>query len=81
MCDIKKDFLVEATNDKYVLAGRSSHVDTNVASVSSVIGSILGTVGEAMQGSNNIIELIFTVQGYGKAGRTVAKELVRFGAL
>ena len=33
MCDIKKDFLVEATNDKYVLAERNSHIDINVATV------------------------------------------------
>jgi len=31
-----------------------------------------------MQGSSNTSELIFTVQECGKAGRTVAKELVRF---
>lgn len=73
------DFLVEATNDKYVLAGRNSHVDTNVATASSVIGSILGTI-EAMQGSRDISKLTFTVQGCGKVGSTVAKELVRLGA-
>lgn len=73
------DYLVEATNDKYVLAGRNSHVDTNVATASSVIGSILGTV-EAMEGSRDISELTFTVQGCGKVGSTVAKELVRLGA-
>jgi len=78
-CDIDMDFLVKATNDKYVLAGRNSHVDTNVATASSVIGSILGTV-EAMQGSSNISDLTFTVQGCGKVGSTVAKELVRLGA-
>ena len=71
-------FLVEATNNKYVLADVNSHMDTNVATASSVIGSILGTVVGAMQGSSNISELIFTVQECGKAGRAVAKELVRF---
>ena len=73
------DYLVEATNNKYVLAGRNSHVDTNIATASSVIGSILGTV-EAMEGSCNLSELTFTVQGCGKVGRTVATELVRLGA-
>ena len=78
-CDVDMDFLVEATNDKYVLAGRNSRVDTNVATASSVIGSILGTV-EAMEGSSDISELTFTVQGCGKVGSTVAKELIRLGA-
>lgn len=78
-CDEDMDYLVEATNDKYVLAGRNSHVDTNVATASSVIGSILGTV-EAMEGSQDISKLTFTVQGCGKVGTTVAKELVRLGA-
>mmetsp|Transcript_32666 Transcript_32666/g.68696 ORF Transcript_32666/g.68696 Transcript_32666/m.68696 type:complete len:816 (+) Transcript_32666:514-2961(+) len=77
--DIDMDHLVEATNDKYVLAGRNSLVDTNVATASSVIGSILGTV-EAMEGSRDISDLTFTVQGCGKVGSTVAKELVRLGA-
>lgn len=73
------DRLVEATNDKYVLAGRNSAVDTNVATASSVIGSILGVV-ETMQGSRDLSSLTFTVQGCGKVGSTVAKELVRLGA-
>jgi leucine dehydrogenase len=73
------DRLVEATNDKYVLAGRNSAVDTNVATASSVIGSILGVV-ETMQSSRDLSELTFTVQGCGKVGSTVAKELVRLGA-
>jgi len=73
------DYLVEATNDKYVLAGRNSRVDTNVATASSVIGSILGTV-EAMENSCDLGSLTFTVQGCGKVGTTVAKELVRMGA-
>ena len=75
------DFLVEATNDQYVLAGRNSHVDTNIATASSVIGSILGTIESMNDGSHdNIRDLTFTVQGCGKVGSTVAKELVRLGA-
>lgn len=77
--DKDMDYLVEATGEKYVLAGRNSKVDTNVATASSVIGSILGTV-EAMEGSKDISSLTFTVQGCGKVGSTVAKELVRLGA-
>lgn len=77
--DKDMDYLVEATGEKYVLAGRNSKVDTNVATASSVIGSILGTV-EAMEGSRDINQLTFTVQGCGKVGSTVAKELVRLGA-
>ena len=73
------DYLVEATNDKYVLAGRNSKVDTNVATASSVIGSILGVI-ETMEGTSDISDLTFTVQGCGKVGSTVAKELVRLGA-
>ncbi|KAL3787355.1 hypothetical protein HJC23_004380 [Cyclotella cryptica] len=77
--DRDMDYLVEATDEKYVLAGRNSQVDTNVATASSVIGSIIGTL-QAMSGSDDISELIFTVQGCGKVGSTVAKELVRLGA-
>jgi leucine dehydrogenase len=77
--DKDMDFLVEATENKYVLAGRNSLVDTNIATASSVIGSILGTV-EAVEGSDDISNLTFTVQGCGKVGSTVAKELVRMGA-
>ena len=73
------DRLVEATTDKHVLAGRNSAVDTNVATASSVIRSILGVV-ETMQSSRDLSELTFTVQGCGKVGSTVAKELVRLGA-
>lgn len=73
------DHLVEATGDKYVLAGRNSRVDTNIATASSVIGSILGTV-EAMEGSCDISDLTFTVQGCGKVGSSVAKQLVKLGA-
>ena len=73
------DYLSEATDDKYVLAGRHSLVDTNVATASSVIGSILGTV-EAIEVSRDIGELAFTVQGCGKVGSAVARELVRLGA-
>ena len=68
-CDTDMDYLVEATDEKYVLAGRNSKVDTNVATASSVIGSILGTV-EAMQGSQDLSDLTFTVQGCGKVGST-----------
>jgi len=78
-CDKDMDYLVEATGEKYVLAGRSSKVDTNIATASSVIGSILGSV-EAMEGSQDVSGLTFTVQGCGKVGSTVAKELVRLGA-
>jgi leucine dehydrogenase len=78
-CDKDMDYLVEATGEKYVLAGRNSRVDTNIATASSVLGSILGTV-EAMDGSTDISSLTFTVQGCGKVGSTVAKELVRLGA-
>jgi len=77
--DKDMDYLVEATGEKYVLAGRNSLVDTNIATASSVIGSILGAV-EAGEGSNDISHLTFTVQGCGKVGSTVAKELVRLGA-
>jgi leucine dehydrogenase len=77
--DRDMDFLVEATEEKYVLAGRNSRVDTNVATASSVIGSILGTV-KAMTGSRDLKELTFTVQGCGKVGSSVAKQLVRLGA-
>lgn len=77
--DKDMDHLVEATGDKYVLAGRDSMVDTNIATASSVIGSILGTV-EAMEGKHDISNLTFTVQGCGKVGSTVAKELLRLGA-
>lgn len=77
--DKDMDYLVEATGEKYVLAGRNSRVDTNVATASSVIGSILGTV-EASTGSRDLSKLTFTVQGCGKVGSTVAKQLVRLGA-
>lgn len=71
-------YLVEATNDKFVLAGRNSKVDTNIATASSVIGSILGAL-DAMD-ETDISQLTFTVQGCGKVGRTVASELVARGA-
>ena len=73
------NYLVEATGEKYVLAGRNSKVDTNIATASSVIGSILGIV-ETMEGSRDLSKLTFTVQGCGKVGGTVARELVRLGA-
>ena len=77
--DKDMDFLTEATDNQYVLAGRDSRVDTNIATASSVIGSIIGTV-QAMRGHTDISDLTFTVQGCGKVGNTVAKELVRLGA-
>ena len=52
-------------------------MDTNKATASSVIGSILGML-EAHE--EDISKLTFTVQGCGKVGSTVAKELVRLGA-
>mmetsp|Transcript_8870 Transcript_8870/g.12632 ORF Transcript_8870/g.12632 Transcript_8870/m.12632 type:complete len:817 (-) Transcript_8870:286-2736(-) len=76
--DKDMDYLVKATGDKFVLAGRNSDVDTNIATASSVIGSILGVL-EAVD-NNDISELTFTVQGCGKVGSVVAKELVRLGA-
>lgn len=78
--DVDMDYLVEATDDKYVLAGRNSRVDTNIATASSVIGSIIGTVEAMNNGNSDISDLTFTVQGCGKVGSTVAKELVRLGA-
>jgi leucine dehydrogenase len=71
------DYLTEATDNNYVLAGRDSKIDTNVATASSVIGSILGII-EAYD--VDISELTFTVQGCGKVGRNVASELLRYGA-
>lgn len=76
--DEDMDYLVEATDDKFVLAGRNSRVDTNVATASSVIGSILGVL-ESMD-DTDMSKLTFTVQGCGKVGSTVAKELVARGA-
>ena len=94
--DEDMDHLVKATNDKYVLAGRKSRVDTNVATASSVIGSILGAIDAATSATTNdpkdgddqsnsgslvrLSELTFTVQGCGKVGRTVAEQLVKLGA-
>jgi len=76
--DLDMDYLTEATGNKYVLAGRDSKVDTNIATAASVIGSILGVIDA--KGEKDISELTFTVQGCGKVGSTVAKELVRYGA-
>ena len=76
--DEDMDYLVEATKDQYVLAGRNSRVDTNVATASSVIGSILGVL-DAMDDSD-LSKLTFTVQGCGKVGSSVAKQLVARGA-
>jgi glutamate dehydrogenase/leucine dehydrogenase len=78
------NYLTEATNEQYVLAGRDSAVDTNVATAASVIGSILGLIESHTkdddEGLFDITQLTFTVQGCGKVGSTVAKELVRLGA-
>ena len=74
------DYLTEATNEQYVLAGRDSAVDTNVATAASVIGSILGLIESHSDDGVKISDLTFTVQGCGKVGSTVAKELVRLGA-
>mmetsp|Transcript_36 Transcript_36/g.108 ORF Transcript_36/g.108 Transcript_36/m.108 type:complete len:660 (-) Transcript_36:423-2402(-) len=76
------DYLTEATKEQYVLAGRDSAVDTNVATAASVIGSILGLIESHKDedGGLAISDLTFTVQGCGKVGSTVAKELVRLGA-
>ncbi|VEU38649.1 unnamed protein product [Pseudo-nitzschia multistriata] len=79
-CDIDMDYLTEATNEQYVLAGRDSAVDTNVATAASVIGSILGLIESHEEDGIAISDLTFTVQGCGKVGSTVAKELVRLGA-
>jgi len=76
--DLDMDYLTEATGNKYVLAGRDSRVDTNIATAASVIGSILGVIDA--KGEKDISELTFTVQGCGKVGKTVAKELLRYGA-
>merc|ERR1711966_273687 len=76
-CDKDMDFLTEATDEQYVLAGRNSRVDTNIATASSVIGSILGLCDAHNEALG---DLTFTVQGCGKVGSTVAKELVRLGA-
>ena len=75
--DKDMDYLTEATGNKYVLAGRDSKIDTNVATATSVIGSILGVI-DAFE--DDISQLTFTVQGCGKVGRNVATELVRLGA-
>ena len=84
-CDIDMDFLTEATNEQYVLAGRDSAVDTNIATAASVIGSILGLIESYATKDNggqkfDITQLTFTVQGCGKVGSTVAQELIRLGA-
>jgi len=76
-CDVDMDFLTKATDEKYVLAGRNSLVDTNVATASSVIGSIIGLTDAHKA---DIGDLTFTVQGCGKVGSSVAKELVSLGA-
>mmetsp|Transcript_18777 Transcript_18777/g.43447 ORF Transcript_18777/g.43447 Transcript_18777/m.43447 type:complete len:830 (+) Transcript_18777:166-2655(+) len=78
--DRDMDYLTEATNEQYVLAGRDSAVDTNVATAASVIGSILGLIESHESDGVKISDLTFTVQGCGKVGSTVARELVRLGA-
>ncbi len=75
--DKDMDYLTEATDNQFVLAGRDSKIDTNVATASSVIGSILGVIDAY---NEDISELKFTVQGCGKVGRNVASELIRLGA-
>lgn len=75
--DDDMNHLVEATKEQFVLAGRNSKVDTNVATAASVIGSILGLCDAHKK---ELSGLTFTVQGCGKVGRTVASELVRLGA-
>lgn len=61
----------------FVLAGIGSRVDTNHATASSVIGSILGALES--QGKR-IQDCRFLVQGCGKVGSFVAKELVALKA-
>jgi len=74
--DNDMDYLTKATKNKYVLAGRNSKIDTNVATAASVIGSILGLCDAH---NADLKELTFTVQGCGKVGSIVAKELVQYG--
>jgi len=69
------DILVSKT--PYVLAGIGSSVDTNIATATTTIGSILGIV-EA--NSLDISAQTFMVQGCGKVGENVAKSLVALGA-
>lgn len=61
----------------FVLAGIGSRVDTNHATASSVIGSILGALES---GGKRIEDCRFLVQGCGKVGSFVAKELVALKA-
>eukprot|EP00557_Chaetoceros_sp_GSL56_P002346 CAMPEP_0176486582 /NCGR_PEP_ID=MMETSP0200_2-20121128/5645_1 /TAXON_ID=947934 /ORGANISM="Chaetoceros sp., Strain GSL56" /LENGTH=854 /DNA_ID=CAMNT_0017883293 /DNA_START=309 /DNA_END=2873 /DNA_ORIENTATION=+ len=79
-CDINthdEDMEILARHTPYVLAGMNSNVDTNKATAMSVIGSILGILESQKE---HIQENIFLVQGCGKVGTHVAKELVRLGA-
>lgn len=78
--DSDMDHLVQATGDRYVLAGRNSRVDTNAATANSVIGAILGVLDRSKESPRDVSELTFTVQGCGKVGSIVAEELVKLGA-
>lgn len=78
--DSDMDHLVQATGDRYVLAGRNSRVDTNVATANSVIGAILGVLDRSRDSPRDMSDLTFTVQGCGKVGSVVAQELVALGA-
>ena len=76
--DVDMDHLVQAKGKgRFVLAGRNSRVDTNIATAASVIGSILGMCDAH---DEKLEDTTFTVQGCGKVGRTVALELKRMGA-
>merc|ERR1711957_264086 len=72
--DLDMDYLTEATGNKYVLAGRDSKVDTNIATAASVIGSILGVIDA--KGEKDISEMTFTVQGCGKRGPFLTIEML-----
>ena len=61
----------------YVLAGIGSQVDTNYATAASVIGAILGAL-ESMDMSVSTCK--FVVQGCGKVGSAVARQLVELSA-
>lgn len=61
----------------FVLAGIGSRIDTNHATASSVIGSVLGALESR---GKKIEDCSFLVQGCGKVGSFVAKELVALKA-
>lgn len=74
-CDMNttdEDMEVLSSISPYVLAGIGSRVDTNHATASSVIGSILGAL-EAT--GKKVQDCKFVVQGCGKVGSIVAREL------